>query len=76
MNMKQRIVIAVIAPIVCIAIGLGISSNVVGRYSSDPFNFQKTWWVWTVIVGAIGWLEYCLFADKKKDGDDAKETHE
>ena len=83
MNRKQRLVLAIFAPIIILFIALMIANSVtynpparnikkssvssLGIYRDhDPFNLDKTWYVWFPALFFCGIFEYKLFEDKKK----------
>jgi len=81
MNRKQRLVLAIFAPIIILFIALMIANSVgvtrtartfEGRtvrgstyYTHNPFDLEKTWYVWFSALAFCGIFEYKLFADKK-----------
>jgi len=71
MNKKQRIVLAIFVPIIIFFIALMIANSVgVTRFSKygthihDPFDWEKTWYVWVFYLIFCCIFEYKLFADK------------
>ena len=82
MNQKQRLVLAIFIPIIILFIALMIANSVgvtrtartsEGRtikgsiyYTHNPFDLQKTWYVWFSALAFCGIFEYKLFEDKKK----------
>jgi len=80
-NPHQRIVIGIVAPIVMIFLGYGvmtiIDSNRHELWRFDPSELGESWWGWAVVFGAIGVLEWRLFASRFKltTIDDQKSSH-
>ena len=61
-NVKQRIVLAIIIPLVIIPIALRIAIEVHGY---DPFEWEETWLVWVITFALIGFIEYRIFGTKE-----------
>ena len=64
MNKKQRLVLAIIVPIIVIVIAIGWSDNV--GFAKDGFNgfdWEDTWYIWALAVSAIGASTYCYFKE-------------
>jgi len=80
MNKKQRLVLAIFVPIMIFFIALTIA-NYIGvtvtyhglrkpplpsiTKNYNPFDWQKTWYVWVISSLFCCIFEYKLFADKK-----------
>lgn len=58
-NFTQRIIIAVILPLILLLIAYPIASEI--SYS-DPFDFDDTWLVWVIYLLIIGYFEINLFS--------------
>jgi len=77
MNKKQKLVLAIFVPIIIFFIALIIANSVGVTYvykrgaipstshTHDPFDLEKTWYVWMFYFILCGIFEYKLFADKK-----------
>jgi len=79
MNKKQRLVLAIFVPVVVLFIALIIANSVVvtglteikgkrivRRTTSDPFDWENTWYVWLLALAFCCIFEYKLFEDKKR----------
>jgi len=78
MNKNQKIILAIFVPIIVLFIALIIANSVGVTYvykrgaipsishTHDPFDWQKTWYVWLIFLILCCIFEYKLFADKKK----------
>ncbi|MCK4241185.1 MAG: hypothetical protein KAX30_06145 [Candidatus Atribacteria bacterium] len=79
MNKKQRLVLAIFVPVVVLFIALIIANSVVvtglteikgkrivRRTTSDPFDWENTWYVWLLALVFCCIFEYKLFGDKKR----------
>lgn len=80
MNKNQKIVLAIFVPIIIFFIALIIASSVSvttggyvkGKYfnfvthTNNPFDWEKTWYVWLVYSASCCLFEFLLFRDKKK----------
>lgn len=80
MNKKQRLVLAIFIPIIIFFITFTIayytgSTCIIRRTITgspfgsktiyNPFNWEKTWYIWLLSAIIIFIFEYKLFADKK-----------
>jgi hypothetical protein len=71
-NQKQKIILAIFIPIIILFFILSITSSL--GFRDDPFDWEKTWYVWMIYVIYCCIFEYKLFADKKgKDKGDLNE---
>ena len=61
MNSIQRIIVAIVAPILVFILSMPIAEAVDGY---EAFDMDNTWFVWIISVSLIGYIEYRLF-DKK-----------
>ncbi len=82
MNKNQKIVLAIFVPIIIFFIVLMIANSVgvtghwhtssnykhltTIRYTHNPFDWEKTWYVWLVYSASCCLFEFLLFRDKKK----------
>ena len=79
MNKKQKIILAIFIPIIIFFIALIIASSlevtvikvIAGKYipirtTSDPFDWENTWYVWVLYLIFCCIFEYKLFGDKKE----------
>ena len=81
MNKKQRVILAIFVPVVIFLITLTIANyiGVTRTYHGvrfppfpsitknyNPFDWQKTWYVWVISSIFICVFEYKLFEDKKR----------
>ena len=71
MNKKQKIISAIFIPVIVFFIALMIANSVgITRFSKygtlihDPFDWEKTWYVWIAYFIIIFIFEYKLFSDK------------
>lgn len=76
MNEPEKIIKAVIFPLIIIVITLGIGKIVSGfyyayRYAS-PFDFGHTWYIWVISLYVIYKIELKLFCKTKNDSDQKK----
>lgn len=60
MNSKQKIIIAIIIPIILFFIGIGINEEIL---YNDWYALYDSWFVWTIISMVIGIFEYKVFRD-------------
>ncbi|PKP57767.1 hypothetical protein CVT91_09905 [Candidatus Atribacteria bacterium HGW-Atribacteria-1] len=70
MNIKQKIILAIFVPAIIFLAALTIAYylNVEdGGYSitHNPFDWGKTWYVWSFSLIGVILFEYELFEDKK-----------
>ena len=68
MNKTQRLILAVIVPLVILIITAKVADEVAwfdGRKSG--YDFDENWWVWVITFAVIGVFEFFLFRDRKKD---------
>jgi len=61
LNHIQRIIVAIIAPILVFILSMAVAEAVDGHRA---FDIEDTWFVWIISVLLIGYIEYKLF-DKK-----------
>lgn len=77
LNVQQKIIIAILLPIICFIIFIPIFDNFDGwdnkwHYESngsgiwqpdlfEPFHFQNTWIIWLIYFVIVGVLEFKLF---------------
>ena len=61
LNSIQRVIVAIIAPILVFILSMAIAEAVDGHRA---FDMDDTWFVWLLSVFFIGYIEYKLF-DKK-----------
>ena len=64
LNKQQKLIIAVVFPVVLFIIAITIADNVAqsnNYYPGNPFKFHVTWWVWLIFVVSVGAIEYKLF---------------
>ena len=77
MNEPEKIIKAVIFPLIIIVITLGIGKIVSGfyyayyRYAS-PFDFGHTWYIWVISLYVIYKIELKLFCKTKNDSEQKK----
>ena len=70
LNPIQRIVVAVVIPIVVILIGWGVMTNIVidgggvFRIMMNPINLSDSWWTWLIVISVIGVFEYFWFRNR------------
>ncbi|MBU4227452.1 hypothetical protein KJ813_04670 [bacterium] len=83
MNKTQKLILAIFVPIIfffialVIANSVGVSSHSYTdssykhltsiRYTNNPFDWEKTWYVWLVYSASCCLFEYLLFRDKKRE---------
>ena len=60
MNKKGRLVWAILMPIISFFIALWIAT----KYGHNPFDLEKTWYVWMLYLIFCCIFEYKLFGDK------------
>ena len=60
-NLTQRIILAIVIPLVLFLIAYPIASE--ASYS-DPFDFDDTWLVWIIYLLVIGYYEINLFSSE------------
>jgi hypothetical protein len=73
MNKTQRLILAVIVPLVVLPIAWKIKC--VFYFTGSPTSFsdlflsdlEEVWWVWVITFAVIGVFEFFLFRDRKKD---------
>ena len=81
MNKTQKLILAIFVPIILFFIALTIADSVgvssVGgwrqfsqkpsfpSHTHDPFDMEKTWYVWLVYSASCCLFEFLLFRDKK-----------
>jgi len=66
-NTIQKVVVAVIAPIVIFVLSYGLMHMInESRHNSDftPSDLGETWWAWIIVFCAIGTFEYCWFGNR------------
>ena len=64
MNNIQKILVAIIIPLAIITAALGIGQNVgYSRWFADSLEYA--WWVYTIAILLIVYIEYKLFSDYK-----------
>ena len=61
LNHIQRIIVAIIAPILVFILSMAIAEAVDGYRA---FDIEDTWFVWIISVFLIGYIEYKLFEKK------------
>ena len=68
MNKTQRLILAVIVPLVVLSIAGKIIDDIgFGDFKTAAFDMEYVWWVWFITFAVIGVFEYFLFRDRKKD---------
>ena len=68
MNKTQRLILAVIVPLVVLSIaGKIIDGTSMNDFREDAFEMEYIWWVWVIYFAVIGVFEFFLFRDRKKD---------
>jgi len=77
MNKNQRLVLAIFVPIIIFFLTITIAYYIgathvyrAGGYRTttyDPFDWQKTWYVWVISSIFCCIFEYKLFTDKKRE---------
>ena len=77
MNEPEKIIKAVIFPLIIIVITLGIGKIVSGFYydyydEASPFDFGHTWYIWVISLYVIYKIELKLFCKTKNDSDQKK----
>ncbi len=77
MNKNQRLILAIFVPIIVFFITLMIANSVgvtsvynrgtkpMFSHTYNPFDLEKTWYVWLLFLIFCCIFEYKLFADKK-----------
>ena len=67
MNSKQKIIFAILIPLILFFIFQKIAGQIGGHpglyYVEEPFNFTKTWWVWIIFLIIVGYVESKLFKE-------------
>ncbi len=82
MNKTQKLILAIFVPIIFFFIALVIANSVgvsshsytdssykhltTIRYTHNPFDWEKTWYVWLVYSASCCLFEFLLFRDKKE----------
>lgn len=66
LNPNQKLIFAIVIPIALLILIMPIADVFDASYSSRPFNFEYTWWVWLLYVCLVGYIEYKIFEDKPK----------
>ena len=72
MNKTQRLILAVIVPLVVLSIAGKIRYEVTHSITTSfsawfLSDFDEAWWVWAINFAVIGVFEFFLFRDRKKD---------
>ncbi len=63
-NAPQRLIIAIIAPLLLLVLGYGIIDMLISSYDSPLEDFDETWWMWGLVLLLIGGFEYYWFSDR------------
>ena len=61
LNPQQKIIIAIVVPLILIVITIPIASSF--NWHGNAFNFADTWFPWAVCFAVIGYFEYKLFGN-------------
>ena len=73
MNKTQKMIKAIMYPIIIIVITLGVAGNLGEWYSGysivSAFDFDITWPFWVITLAIIYIIEKTIFSDKKKNKD-------
>ena len=68
MNKNQRIIIAICVPLALFLISWLIADKALPWASTiDPWEIDRTWYVWLTYIVVVGFIEFMLFADKKNN---------
>ena len=59
-NPIQRMIIAIVAPIVILLLGYGR----INILDVSPDDFDDSWWLWLIIILCIGFFEYSWFRNR------------
>ncbi|MBT4296673.1 MAG: hypothetical protein HOD43_12810 [Candidatus Marinimicrobia bacterium] len=59
-NPIQRMIIAIVAPIVILLLGYGL----INILDVSPDDFDDSWWLWLIIILCIGFFEYSWFRNR------------
>ena len=75
-NTPQRIIVAIVAPVLILSISYGIIDAVAGAicsgygYYDHPLeDFDKTWWMWAVAIAVVGAFEVFWFRTRDGEGE-------
>lgn len=66
MNKQQRIIIAIITPIVLYMIAYPIAYYFSDGHRWSIIEFDKTWYIWLTYLIIVGWGEYQLWGNTKE----------
>ncbi len=76
MNEPEKIIKAVMFPLIIIVVTLGIGKIVSAFYynysHASPFDFGHTWYIWVISLYVIYKIELKLFCKTKNDSDQKK----
>jgi len=69
-NPIQRIIVAIVAPIVIVLLGYGLmnilDNNGPLRRHVSPDELDESWWLWLIIITCVGIFEYTWFRNRDK----------
>lgn len=64
LNQQQKIILGIVIPIGLLILFYPIADEFDGNYSSRPFDFEHTWYVWLIYVAIVGLIEFKMFEGK------------